>query len=250
MFYMEEFGITDPLIQGLINGAPYASAALIGCWLNAPLNRFFGRRGTIFFSCFFAFVTAFWQAAASNMASLLAARFVLGLAVGAKSSTTPVYAAECAPKNVRCALTMMWQMWTAFGIMIGLVSSIAFQDTDFLGPNTQWRWMFGSTAVPPLIVGSCVYFLPESPRWYLDKKRYKNAFESMQKLRKTKIQAARDLYSAYKHVQAEQASKAGHNALFELFTVPRNRRAAQSSWFCMIMQQFCGGEYLFSLKWG
>lgn len=47
--------------------------------------------------------------------NLLIARFVLGLAVGAKSSTTPVYAAESAPKTIRGALTMMWQMWTAFG---------------------------------------------------------------------------------------------------------------------------------------
>lgn len=247
MFYLAEFGIKSEVMQGLINGAPYASAALIGCWLNAPLNRCFGRRGTIFFSCFFAMVTAFWQAAASNWYSLLAARFILGLAVGAKSSTTPVYAAECAPKTIRGALTMMWQMWTAFGIMIGLVSSIAFQDTDMLGPNTQWRWMFGSTAIPPLIVGSCVYLLPESPRWYLDKRRYKEAFMSMRKLRKTDIQAARDLYLAYKYVQAEESIISGHSPIVELFTVGRNRRAAQSSWFCMLMQQFCGGEFPFSV---
>jgi MFS family permease len=47
--------------------------------------------------------------------NLLVARFMLGFAVGAKSSTTPVYAAESAPKTIRGALTMMWQMWTAFG---------------------------------------------------------------------------------------------------------------------------------------
>lgn len=35
--------------------------------------------------------------------NLLIARFFLGLAVGAKSSTTPVYAAESAPKNIRGA---------------------------------------------------------------------------------------------------------------------------------------------------
>lgn len=44
--------------------------------------------------------------------NLLIARFALGFAVGAKSSTTPVYAAESAPKTIRGALTMMWQMWT------------------------------------------------------------------------------------------------------------------------------------------
>lgn len=52
---------------------------------------------------------------ADSWPNLLVARFALGFAVGAKSSTTPVYSAECTPKTIRGALTMMWQMWTAFG---------------------------------------------------------------------------------------------------------------------------------------
>lgn len=38
-----------------------------------------------------------------------------GLGIGPKSSTVPVYSAECAPAPIRGALVMMWQMWTAFG---------------------------------------------------------------------------------------------------------------------------------------
>lgn len=118
-FYFDEFGIGEDevYIRGLLNGAPYLCSAVIGCWTNAPLNRLFGRRGTIFISCFISFVASFWMAAADTWYNLLIARFVLGLAVGAKSSTTPVYAAESAPKTIRGALTMMWQMWTAFGIV-------------------------------------------------------------------------------------------------------------------------------------
>lgn len=96
--------------------------------------------------------------------NLLIARFALGFAVGAKSSTTPVYAAECAPKTIRGALTMMWQMWTAFGIMLGFVVSVAFQNTTILGEGSQWRWMLASTSIPPLIVCIQVYFCPEVSR--------------------------------------------------------------------------------------
>ena len=110
-FYFDEFQIGEDqvYIRGLLNGAPYACSALIGCWLNAPLNRYFGRRGCIFISCFISFAASFWMAAADSWYNLLIARFALGLAVGAKSSTTPVYAAESAPKSIRGALTMMWQ---------------------------------------------------------------------------------------------------------------------------------------------
>lgn len=91
-YYFMEFGIGDdePWLRGLLNGAPYLCSALIGCWTNAPLNRWFGRRGTIFISCFISFVASFWMAAADSWYNLLIARFALGLAVGAKSSTTPV----------------------------------------------------------------------------------------------------------------------------------------------------------------
>ncbi|KAJ4375227.1 hypothetical protein N0V83_002313 [Neocucurbitaria cava] len=162
-FYFEEFGIEDVWLQGLLNGAPYLCSALIGCWSNAPLNYYFGRRGTIFISCIISFITGIWMAAANNWPNLLVSRLFLGFAIGAKSSTTPVYAAESAPKTIRGALTMMWQMWTAFGIMLGFV----------------------------------VYFCPESPRWYMEKGKFDKAFHSLCRLRKHKIQAARDITSIF-----------------------------------------------------
>lgn len=150
LFYFEEFGVTNVWQQGLLNGAPYLCSALIGCWTTAPLNRWFGRRGCIFISCFISFASSFWMAAAHTWWNLLLARFLLGFAVGAKSTTTPVYGAECAPANIRGALVMMWQMWTAFGILLGFVSSVAFFSVPNLSGITglNWRLMLGSTAIP------------------------------------------------------------------------------------------------------
>lgn len=54
------------------------------------------------------------------------ARFFLGFGIGPKSATTPIFAAECSPPKLRGALTMQWQMWTAFGIMVGYVADLAF----------------------------------------------------------------------------------------------------------------------------
>lgn len=169
----------------------------------------------------------------SSFANLLIARFALGFAVGAKSSTTPVYSAESTPKNIRGALTMMWQMWTAFGICLGYIASVAFQDTDFLGPNTQWRWMLGSTSIPPLVVMCQVYFCPESPRWYMEKGRFDRAYNSVLRLRRIPVQATRDMYYAWKLLEVERANKDSHKWT-EFFTVRRNRRAAQSAWFTMV----------------
>lgn len=242
-FYFEEFNIGEDQVwlRGLLNGAPYLCSALIGCWSNAPLNKYFGRRGTIFISCIISFITGIWMAACESWPNLLVARFMLGFAVGAKSSTTPVYAAESAPKTIRGALTMMWQMWTAFGIMLGFIVSVAFQNVTIIGgPTSPWRWMLASTSIPPMIVCIQVYFCPESPRWYMEKGKFDKAFKSLCRLRRIKVQAARDMYYAYKLLEIENAEREGRNPLREFFLVRRNRRAAQSAFFVMFMQQFCG----------
>ncbi|PLB49834.1 sugar transporter family protein [Aspergillus steynii IBT 23096] len=240
-FYFGEFNITNRWQQGLLNGAPYLCSALIGCWTTAPLNRWFGRRGCIFISCFISFAASFWMAAAHTWWNLLLGRFLLGFAVGAKSTTTPVYGAECAPAIIRGALVMMWQMWTAFGIMLGYIASVAFMNVhsdSLVGLN--WRLMLGSTAIPPMVVCAQVYFCPESPRWYMMRNRYQDAFNALCQLRPSTLQAARDLYYIHSALKIEEKMREGKQLWREMFTVPRNRRAAQSSFFVMFMQQFCG----------
>lgn len=240
-FYFEEFGIDNVWMKGFTNGAPYLCSALIGCWTSPILNKYTGRRGTIFISCLMSGITGFWMAASTSLANFLVARFMLGFAVGAKSSTTPVYSAESTPKNIRGALTMMWQMWTAFGIALGFIVCVAFENVTIIGgPTSPWRWMMASTSVPPLLVMIQVYFCPESPRWYMERGNYRKAFRSVRRLRFSPVQATRDMYYAYKLLEIERGEREGRNLVKEFFTVRRNRRAAQSAWFCMFMQQFCG----------
>jgi sugar porter (SP) family MFS transporter len=227
-------------ITGLVVGAPYLACAVLGSWLTEPLNKYLARRGTIFVSCLIAAVASIWEGLANSWVNLFLARFVLGLGIGSKSSTVPVYAAECSPAPIRGALVMMWQMWTAFGIMLGNIMGVAFMG---LSDNLSWRLMLGSTVVLPLLVCAQVFFCPESPRWLIQQNKVQKAFRSFQTLRQTDLQAARDLYYAYVNVELERKINKGKNfftMLLELFTIPRNRRAALASWIVMFMQQFCG----------
>lgn len=57
-----------------------------------------------------------------------------------------------------------WQMWTAFGIMLGNIMGVAFGPSTGIKPSLGWRLMLGSTVVLPLLVCAQVYFCPESPR--------------------------------------------------------------------------------------
>ncbi|KAI0113753.1 hypothetical protein GGR51DRAFT_23344 [Nemania sp. FL0031] len=249
IFYKDQFGIGDPNSQrdswllGLVNAAPYIGCAFLGCWLTEPLNNRFGRRGTVFISCVVSAAACFWQAFTNTWWHMFLARFFLGLGIGPKSATTPMLAAECSPPKLRGALVMQWQMWTAFGILVGYVADLAFYEVpDRSGiDGLNWRLMMGSALIPAVIVVAFVFFTPESPRWYLTKDRYQDAYKSILRLRYEKVQAARDLFYMDALLQVEKEAMAiQQNKFKEIFTIRRNRNAAIASEIVMFMQQFCG----------
>ncbi|GAA5985666.1 hypothetical protein JCM10908_007062 [Rhodotorula pacifica] len=252
LFWAPQFGLNtgegapnaanNEWILGVVNGAPYLCCALLGCWLTAPLNNLLGRRGTIFVTATISALACIWSACTNSRWHLFAARFVLGLGIGPKSATVPVFAAETAPPLIRGALVMQWQVWTAFGIMLGTVSSLVFyhvgDPSHITGLN--WRLMLGSACLPAFFVMAQVFFCPESPRWLIGRGRYRQAYKSLCRLRYTKLQAARDLFMINALLEEEANMPTGKAALIELFSVGRNRRAVLASGIVMFMQQFCG----------
>jgi MFS family permease len=143
--YLKRFDITTKRfsssqvdnLTGLIVGAPYLACAILGCWLTEPLNRYFARRGTIFISCFIAAIASIWEGVANSWVNLFIARFVLGLGIGSKSSTVPVYSAECSPAPIRGALVMMVMFSFPFRIKILLTTSPVANVDSFW--NYAWK---------------------------------------------------------------------------------------------------------------
>ena len=98
------------------------------------------------FCCIFCFASCLGQAYCRTWQELLACRLLLGFGIGPKSATIPIYAAESVPsEEIRGALVMAWQMYTALGIMLGLAVSYGFKDGV---PGNQWRFMIGSPVRP------------------------------------------------------------------------------------------------------
>ena len=90
--------------------APYIASAGLGCWLSDPLNRYFGRRGTIFITALVLIATPIASGFTHSWQTLFVVRLILGLGMGAKGSTVPILAAENSPASIRGALTMSWQV--------------------------------------------------------------------------------------------------------------------------------------------
>jgi hypothetical protein len=99
--------------------------------------------------------------------------------------------------------------------------------------------------VLPLIVAAYVYTLPESPRWLLNRahkhkgeeNRYEEAFDSLVRLRPTRLQAARDLFLIHHELLELDKVATDKRPLTTLFTDGRSARALLASSTCMFFQQ-------------
>lgn len=133
---------------------------MIGCWFSDPLNYWFGRRVIIFISAIFCLLPVIGSAVSQNWEQLFVTRILMGIGMGTKASTVPVFAAENSPANIRGGLVMSWQMWTAFGIFIGVSGNLAVYNV----PDISWRLQLGAAFIPavPLAVG--IFFCPGKGR--------------------------------------------------------------------------------------
>ena len=145
--------------QGLIVSIALAGAAL-GAGLGGTLSDSLGRRRVIITAAALFVAGALLCALTPGYAVLLAGRVVLGLAIGVASMLTPLYLSEIAPADKRGAVVSLNQMCITSGILIAY-----FVDYAFSGGGTGWRWMLGLGAVPGVVLGIGMFFLPESPRW-------------------------------------------------------------------------------------
>jgi len=155
----------DTLLVGIVNAGPYIGSSFVGCWISDPLNYYLGRRGTIFIAAIFCFLPIFGSAFSQTWPQLFICRLLLGLGMGAKGSTVPIYAAENSPAAIRGALVMSWQLWTAFGIFLGYSANLAVAHTG----KIAWRLQLGSAFIPALPLIFLIYLCPESPRWCMSK---------------------------------------------------------------------------------
>ncbi|KAK3200947.1 hypothetical protein GRF29_213g472911 [Pseudopithomyces chartarum] len=232
-------------IVGFVNSCPYIAIALFCAWISDPVNDYIGRRGTIFIAAIFSVLAPIGSGFTQHWGQLAACRVLLGIGMGLKEVTVPVFSAEVVPANVRGGLVMSWQIWTAFGIFLGTVANIAVMNVG----RIAWRLQLGSAFIPavPLVLG--IWFVPESPRWLMKKRKFALAYKSFLRLRNTPLQAARDLYYTHALLAQEEVlvRESGispksnfFTRFFELFTIPRVRRATQASGIVMIGQQMCG----------
>lgn len=150
----------SPSMHGLVISMALWGTVL-GAMFGGKLTDKFGRKPVLSMIGVFFLVSAVWSALASGPMTLIAARFIGGLAVGCSSIAAPVYIAEISPAEKRGLMTAIFQFDIVLGVCISQFVNLAIG----VGSVNSWRWMLGAEAVPAVLFVALCPFLTESPRW-------------------------------------------------------------------------------------
>jgi sugar porter (SP) family MFS transporter len=135
--------------------------ALIGALAGGRIADRAGRRPTVLGTAALFIAGVMLAAFSPSYGVLLAARVIIGLAVGAASMVVPLYIGEVVPPQVRGALVSFNQLAITSGILASYLVDYG------LASHQNWRLMFGLAAIPAILMFTGMLFQHESPHWLI-----------------------------------------------------------------------------------
>lgn len=167
-----------PQEVGLVVGLLYFAMA-VGAPLGGALADRFGRKLALAGTYVLLITGCFCMSLASDFATLLAGRLVLGLGMGAGFTVVTTYMAEVSPKSHRGQYVCMEDLFIVVGVAIGYFSSYMLA-----GLAHDWRLILGLGALPA-VAALCLVMLPqlvESPRWNMLRGEREQALKDLETL--------------------------------------------------------------------
>lgn len=173
----------DALSQGW-----YVGCALVGSILGVMcagiLSDKFGRKKTLLVAAILFSVSALGCALASDFDHLVVARIIGGVGIGVVSIISPLYISEISVAEYRGRLVSLYQLAVTVGFLGAYLVNYALLSYSANGAeqlttpvlyhifhNEVWRSMLGMAVILALIFFVVIFFIPESPRWLILKKR-------------------------------------------------------------------------------
>jgi MFS family permease len=157
----KDFTLSDS-IQGLVTAAAILGA-VVGAGLLGPLADRVGRRRIFRADLILFLVFSIICIFAWNVWSLIAFRFILGIAIGLDYPIAASFLAEVLPAAGRGRWMVGAFSLQAVGILLGALVGVIVLT---IAPHVDaWRWMLGFGAVPAFIIILLRRRVPESPRW-------------------------------------------------------------------------------------
>lgn len=163
------------LITSILSAGTFFGAIIAG-----DLADFIGRRTTIIAGCGIFVIGVVLQTISTGLALLVVGRLVAGFGVGFVSAIIILYMSEVAPKKVRGAIVAGYQFCITVGILLASCVDYATQDRDDTG---SYRIPISIQILWAVILATGLFFLPESPRYFVKKGKLERATHALSRLR-------------------------------------------------------------------
>lgn len=188
-FIEPEFALTKLQLGWAVSSLTLT--ATLGMMVAGPLSTLYGRKSVLKVTAALYAISALGSAFAPDFASLVTARMIGGLGVGASLIIAPMYIAEISPPGLRGRMVSFNQLNIVIGISVAFFTNYLILKFGQSGSGWteallidihQWRWMLGLELLPALAFFSFLFMVPESPRWLIMKKRDDEAFSILRKV--------------------------------------------------------------------
>jgi len=250
-FYERYFEITSlPYMQGWAMGS-----AIIGCLIGAGISGIlsdkFGRKKSLIIAAFIFVVSSLATGAAGGLTTFIIYRIIGGIGIGMASSLSPTYISEISPAHIRGRMVSINQLTIVIGILAAqiinwqIAEPVAFGATDMdilQSWNGQWgwRWMFWATAIPSVIFFVAMFFVPESPRWLMQKGQLTKVLPILKRI-------GNDEYANNEILQIQESlQKKGEKMNFKSLKDKRIRKILVLGIGLAVFQQWCGINVIFN----
>lgn len=211
-FIKPEFNLTE--LQLGFSVASLTLTATLAMMIAGPLSDAIGRRTVLKYAAILYAVSAIGSALAPSFETLVIARMIGGLGVGASLIIAPMYIAEIAPPEMRGRMVSFNQLNIVIGISVAfftnylilqLGKSDATWATSLKFEEWNWRWMLGLETLPAVLYFFGLFFVPRSPRWLCMKGAFDEALEVMKNA--LDVEAAKEQINKIKTAIGEESSK-------------------------------------------
>lgn len=165
-------------IKGLFSGIMF-----LGSLLALPITPYIadgmGRRWGICIGSIIMIFAVVLQSASVNFQMFVAARFFLGFGVAIAHGSAPLLITEICHPQHRAVFTTIYNTTWYLGSIIAAWLTYGTNRID-----SQWSWRIPSIiqALPSILQITCVWLVPESPRWYVSRGHPEKALAVLTKL--------------------------------------------------------------------
>ena len=169
--------------------------------------------------CILVIIATFMQTFAprGGIATFIGGRVLIGLGQGIALTAGPIYIGELAPPEIRGKIMSFWQMFYSVGSFIAYWIGYATKQHNKNLGEWDWKMVVIFQLLVPVTILSLVFFLPGTPRWYIQHgNNIEKARQSLRRVRDTEQEVEDEILIIREALEFEkEAISSGYLALWK-----------------------------------